>query len=465
MRDGQVEGAYVPIGGISTRKATNVPFLASLTRNARTPINAFAEASERAGGEIVRLNMGPFRPYLVTHPDHVQHVLIQNQPNYVREGMFWEPLAPLLGEGILSDGETWAESRRILQPLFTARYVNSLAEQMAVIINELIEETITPGLPFDISKGISAIVHPTIVRLFFGSKISVADIQRLVPAYDVAVTAKAIRLLMPFVPESVPMPGDRAFRRAIKDIDGVVYPRIREARVRAQEGLGEESTDVVSRLVNARQDVAGEEGDRRIRDDLVAMHGASTETSATALTWAWLLLDAHPGMAAKVYEEIDRVVGGDPVSTAHLPHMPYLRMFVHELLRLYPPGWILPRMAAAADVVGGVAIEAGSTVLLSPYLTHRMAEFWDSPSVFDPDRFAPGWEAGRHRYAYWPFGAGPHVCLGQHLFSMEAPLVIAGILRKYRPVMSLDRPVTPRLASSLRPPSGLTMTLVPRGRS
>ncbi|MDA0633109.1 cytochrome P450 [Nonomuraea sp. MCN248] len=442
-----------------------LPFLSRLTKHHRIPVHALEEASEQAGGELVRLNMGPFRPYLVTHPDHVQHVLVQNQSNFVREGMFWEPLAPLLGEGILSDGATWAESRRILQPLFTARYVNALAEQMGVIINELIDETITPGRPFDISRGISAIVHPTIVRLFFGSKISVADIARLVPAYDVAVTAKAMRLVMPFVPEGVPMPGDRAFRRAIKAIDAVVYPRIREARERARQGLDQDSVDVVARLVKAREDVPGEEGERRIRDDLVAMHGASTETSATALTWVWPILDAHPGVAAKVYEEIDRVVGADPVSTEHLPHLPYLKMFVSELLRCYPPGWILPRKAVAPDVIGGVEIEAGSTVLLSPYLTHRLTEFWDAPSVFDPERFAPGRESGRHRYAYWPFGAGPHVCLGQHLFMMEAPLLIAGILRKYRPVVHIDRPVTPRLASSLRPPPGLTMTLVPAGRS
>lgn len=442
------------IGAVPIR---TLPFLRRLTRHARIPVNAFEEAGTQANGDLVRLSMGPFRPYLVTHPDHVQHVLVGNQPNYVREGMFWDPLAPLLGEGILSDGESWVESRRLLQPLFTAKYVNSLAERMAEIINQLIEDTVVPGRPFDVAKGISAIVHPTIVRLFFGAKISVADINRLVPAYDVAVTAKAIRLLMPFVPELFPMPGDQAFKRAIKAIDEVVYPRIRQARAaRRLDG-----DDVVSRLCRARQDVTGPEGDRRIRDDLVAMHGASTETSATALTWAWPVLQRYPEIAAKLQEEVDRVVGDAPVSTAHLPDLVYLRMFVTELLRLYPPGWILPRKALERDVVGGVVIEAGATVMLSPYLTHRLPRFWDRPLVFDPERFA-GDDVRRHRYAYWPFGAGPHVCLGQHLFMMEAPLLIAGILRKYRPVVHHDGPVTPRLASSLRPAAGLTMTLVPR---
>lgn len=433
-----------------------VPFLSRLARHHRIPIHALEEASTEAGGCLVRLNMGPFRPYLVTHPDHVEHVLTANQANYVREGMFWDPLAPLLGEGILSDGENWAESRRILQPLFTARNVNALAEDMARLIDELIETTIVPGRPFDVSKGMSAIVHPVIVRLFFGGKISMADVNRLVPAYDVAVTAKALRLMLPFVPPQVPMPGDRAFRKAITTIDQVVYSRIAQARLREQEG-----DDVVSRLIRARLDDAGADGDRRIRDDLVAMHGASTETSTTALAWVWPVLQTYPEIAAKVYDEVDRVVGNDPVSISHLPRMPYLKMFVSELLRLYPSGWILPRTALETDVVGGVTIEAGSTVILSPYLTHRLPEFWDRPTTFDPGRFAPGGET-RHRYAYWPFAAGPHVCLGQHLFAMEAPMLIAGILRRYRPQVHLDRPAVPRLASSLRPPSGMTMTLEER---
>ena len=191
------------------RLRQNPPLSQQAHEARRVPVNALEEAGAQADGELVRLGMGPFRPYLVTHPDHVQHVLTTNQPNFVREGMFWDPLAPLLGEGILSDGENWAESRRILQPLFTARYVNSLAERMAESIDRSIDEIIVPGPPLDIAKRMSAIVHPMIVRLFFGEKISVADMKRLGPAYDVAVTANAIRHLLPFVPDRLPLPGDQ----------------------------------------------------------------------------------------------------------------------------------------------------------------------------------------------------------------------------------------------------------------
>ncbi|MFC4113897.1 cytochrome P450 [Nonomuraea zeae] len=441
-------------GGVPVREARTLPFLRSLARHARTPVQAFEDASNRAGGELVRLNMGPFRPYLVTHPDHVQHILKTNQPNYVRSGMFWDPLAPLLGQGILSDGEGWAASRKILQPVFTARYLNSLTERMAEIIDRLVETTVVPGRRFDVAQGISDLIHPTIVRLFLGATISDSDIERLAPAYDTGVTARSIRLLLPFAPERLPLPGDGAFKQAVKTIDEVVYPRIRYARAR-----GGEAVDLVSRLVSARRDEAS--ADRLIRDDMVAIHGAATETSVTALTWVWPVLDAHPQIAAKVYEEVRRVVGRGPVTVAHLPELTYLKMFVDELVRLYPPGWILPRTAARADRIGDTEIAAGSTMVLSPYLTHRLPEFWDRPHEFDPERFAPGNERAGHRYAYFPFAAGPHVCLGPHLFLMEALLLIAGILCRFRPVLHTTGPVTPRLASTLRPPAGLSMTLVP----
>ncbi|QFY11162.1 cytochrome P450 [Nonomuraea phyllanthi] len=446
----------VSLGGVSSRRARTFPFLRSLARHARTPVHAFEEASRRAGGELVRLNMGPFRPYLVTHPEHVQHVLKTNQPNYVRAGMFWDPLAPLLGQGILSEGEGWAASRKILQPVFTARYVNSLAGHMAQIITGLIDVTLVPGRRFDIGELISTLIHPTIVRLFLGATISDEDIGRLAPAYDTGVTARSLRLLLPSVPERFPLPGDRAFKRAIRTIDEVVYPRIQYAKTRR-----EEDADLVSRLVRARPGEA--DADRLIRDDMVAIHGAATETSVTALTWVWPVLDAHPKIAARVYEEVDRVVGRGPVTVAHLQDLTYLKMFVDELVRLYPPGWILPRTAARADHIDGIEIPAGATMVLSPYLTHRLPEFWDRALEFDPERFAPGNDRARHRYAYFPFAAGPHVCLGPHLFMMEALLLIAGILCKYRPLLHTTGPITPRLASTLRPPKGLSMTLVPAG--
>ncbi|WP_327092426.1 cytochrome P450 [Nonomuraea sp. NBC_01738] len=446
-----------------TGKTPAVSMARLMTSAPRDGVSVFERAGQLADGRVVRLKMGPFRPYLVTHPDHVQRVFRERQPYYVRGGMFWDPLEPLLGKGILSDGPEWADSRKILQPLFTARHVNSLAERMAQILDELVASTLQSDVPFDIVDGISRIVHPTIVRLFFGDKLTRADMDRLLPAYNVGVTARAARLMLPFVPQWFPLWGDRAFKRAIADIDQVIYRRIAATRAEP-ESDGQE--DVLTRLWRAYEQAApaGSDGqtDQWIRDNLVSMHGASTETSSTALCWIWPILQEHPQVAEQVYAEIDRVVGDGPVTTAHLPELRYLHQVVQELLRLYPPGWVLPRLAVEDDELGGVPIKAGSTVIVSPYLSHRLPEFWSRPTEFDPDRFSEEQTGKRHRYAYFPFAGGPHQCLGMHLFMMEAQLLIATVLRRYRPQVHTSGPIRPQMAFSLRPPAGLTMTLIPR---
>ncbi|TDC01146.1 cytochrome P450 [Nonomuraea longispora] len=447
----------MPTETTAAREARSIPFYRLVLAHRRSPVKAFEEAARRAAGEIVRLETGLFRPYLVTHPDHVQHLVRHAQPNYLRQGLFWDQLAPVVGEGILSEGDIWRESRDILQPLFTARYVDSLGERMTETIDRLLEQTIVPGKPFDVADTVTRVVHPAIVRLFFGGSISDEDIRRLQPAYNAAITSQAIRLLLPTVPAGFPLPGDRAFRRAFRIINEVVYPRIHEAR--AQDG---DERDVVSALCRARRDEPGMSGDRKIRNDLVSMYGAATETSATVLTWALLSLHNHPEIAVKVQEEIDRVVGGEQVSVAHLPELHYLGMFLQEVLRLYPGGWLMPRRSVATAVVDGVTIRAGSTVITSPYLTHRLADFWDRPLEFDPDRFAATGKPRRHRYAYFPFGGGPHQCLGQHLFMMEAKVYLASLLSRHRVMIDAAGPISPRLATVLQPDRPVTMTLTKR---
>jgi cytochrome P450 len=441
------------------RSVRTLPFYLLLARHLREPVRAFQDAGQAADGRIVKLDMGLFRPYLITHPDHVQHVLKGNQTNFVREGMFWDPLLPLLGDGILADGESWQESRRILQPLFTASRVGGLGELMTRMVAVRVDETLQPDRTVNVMTAVARIVYPVIVRLFFGDKISARDMNELVPAYNAAATATMVRLFLPFVPQSVPMPGDRVLRRAIRAIDDVVYPIVRTARANPDD-----EHDIISALCRARQDTPGVAGDRLIRDDLVAMYGASTETSATALTWALVVLGERPHIAEKVYEEIDRVVGREPITMAHLAQLSYLPAFLRELLRLYPPGWLLPRRLVEPEVIDGVRIRAGATVVVSPYLTHRLRAFWNRPLDFEPERFAEAAEERRHRWAYIPFGGGPHQCLGQHLFMLEGQIVLAEILRRFRPVIRTDRPITPLPATSLRPGSGVEMTLVPVGR-
>ncbi|WP_233512620.1 cytochrome P450 [Micromonospora deserti] len=453
----------IPHDGQShTRRAHSVPLRQVVPSLLRDPARALVEFGERSRGEVVRLNLGSFRPYLVTRPEHLQQVLREKSDNYVRagDGLQWRPLKRLFGEGILSDGEYWANSRHILQPLFTARRIESLVDRLAEAIEDAVDELEAPartGAPVDMGTEQARIVCSAIMRVFFADKISVADAMRIMQAQDAIAWSVMPRIMVPWAPLAVPMPGDRSFRRAVRLIDELLLPTVRASRETAES----DGDDIIATLWRGRTEDGGRLDERQVRNDTVAMVATTTETTISVLTWLWPHLEKDPQVAARLYEEIDRVVGGAPVRREHLRELRYTRQVLDELLRLYPIGWLFPRRAVQADVIGGVPVEAGATIVVSPMITHRMSMFWDRPEVFDPDRFAPERVRARHRYAHFPFGGGPHQCIGMHLFYLEATLIVATVLSRYR--FRLRRRAVPgiKVAAALRPLDRVEVTLRP----
>ncbi|HEX8627366.1 MAG TPA: cytochrome P450 [Catenuloplanes sp.] len=442
----------------SGRAAARVPVYRNAPRLVRDPLPVLEAIGRERAGEIVRLDLGLFRPYLITDPGHVQQVLRDRADNYVREGMLWNPVRRLIGDGISGEGPVWRRRRDILQPLFAGKHIDSLAGQLATAVAEAVDALDGParaGRPIDVDTEMTRIVHGALIRAFFGGGISVADGDRLGAAIATAFTSLGARMVLPFVPNAVPLPGDRAFRRAVRTVDDIMVPLVRHRRT------GHAADDLVGLLCRAVTDDGRPLDDREVRDDVVALFVAATETTAMALTWLWVALDGNPEVARTLRGEVDRVVGAAAPTPAHLSQLPYTRMVLRELLRLYPVAWFLPRSVRRADVIAGVRIDAGSTVVLSPYLTHRLPGVWQDPLAFSPERFAPEQAAGRHRYAYFPFGAGPHQCLGSHLFMMEATLIVATMLSRYRPEPLAAPPVAPRAAVTLRPSRRVEMVLRP----
>jgi cytochrome P450 len=434
-------------------KARSFPLLQTLPGLAREPLAEIERMSRVSDGELFTLDLGASRPFVVTRPDDVQHVLRENAGNYRRDGIFWRPLRRLFGESILSDGAEWQLSRKSLQPVFTTRNVNALADRMAETINGAVE-SLEIGAPLHITSTMADVVNQTVLRVFFGEKISAAQATILAPAFEAVATSFAVRFLLPFLPESLPVPGDRSFRSAVKVIDEVMYELVE--RYRADPGTGD---DVFSALCQTQRDDGSRVEPGWIRDNLVAMFATGTETTTVALTWLWPLISTHPDVEARLRTEIKGVVGTGPVRPEHVAELPYTGQVVQEMLRLYPVGWLFPRVAVEADVVGGVPIKPGATVLISPYLTHRLESVWEQPERFDPDRFAPGAAGRRHRYAYFPFGGGPHQCIGMHVFNLEAQLIIASMLSRFSTSVEVTGPLRPRMGASLRPNQELEMTL------
>lgn len=450
-----------PATGATVTQPHVFPFYRALPRLVKDPVTELARMGTEAGGRVVRLDIGPFRPYLVSHPDHVQQVLKTEWSNFVREGMFWRPLRRVLGHSVFSEGDPWESSRKILKPLFTAKYTASLGESLADIIAESMDELdehARTGRPVDGGYQMMTITNQAVVQVLFGGHISRDTAERLIPEFATCATSIHFRLLLPFAPYSVRVPGDRRFLAAVKKIDDIVLPIIERTGAEADTGAKE----VVSALMRARVGQDGRADVGQIRDDLVNVYGAATETTAMSLTWLWAVLHENPEVNDRLHQEIDDVVGDGPVRPAHVPRLTFLRMVLQEVLRVHPPGWIIPRQAVADTEIGGVRIKAGSQVLVSPYTTHRLPEFWDRPHEFDPERWSPEREERRHPFAFLPFGGGPHVCLGRHLYYLEAPLVIANVLSRYRQVLTNPQRLTPVPGASVRPKEKLMLRLTPK---
>jgi cytochrome P450 len=411
-----------------------------------------------SNGDVVRLELGVMRPFLVTHPAHVQEVLVEKGSLYPRgrDTPLWRSVGRLVGDGILSEGDVWARSRKTLGPIFRRNQIAELVDDMSASIHASVAEldgAARTGAPIDIGRELSRIVAKAIMGVFFADRVTVPDALKIMKAQETIVTAMAWRLLLPRIPWSIQIPGDRQFRAAVQSIDEILLPVVREAR--ANPGSG---ADVLTTL--GREDLS----EQQVRDDVVAMVAVTTETTHVVLTWLFPILAAHPDIADRLYEEIGRVVGTDPVRADHLPQLTYTKQVMEELLRLYPAGWIVPRVAAADDVLGGVRIPEGSTIIVSPYTTQRMTAWWGPDAeAFDPERWTPERMAAepRHRWAHFPFGGGKHVCLGEHLFNLEALILVATLLSRFRFTLTSGADPGMRVAASLRPRQRVKVTLQP----
>jgi cytochrome P450 len=199
--------------------------------------------------------------------------------------------------------------------------------------------------------------------------------------------------------------------------------------------------------------------DRQLRDEMITLLIAGHETVASALTWTWHLLAVTPDADTALYTEVRDVVGDRVPAGDDVPRLVYTRAAFEEAMRLYPPAWVITRRAREDDDVQGYRVPRGALVVLSPYATQRHPDFWSEPERFDPARFLPGAAPDRHRYAYFPFGGGPHLCIGNHFALVEATLMIATIARRYRLEAVPGRSVDVDSGVTLQPRGGLPMLL------
>jgi cytochrome P450 len=419
----------------------------------------FLSETPRLYGPVARYRLGPVQSYLVSHPDGVKRVLQDHVANYTKDHLAYRMMQWIAGNGLVtSQGDFWLRQRRLAQPAFHRQRIGAMAGLMTQATNELLERWVdvaAQGKPLHIGPEMMGLTLRIVGDALFGANMAQATAV-VGQSFDV-LSAQFIKRFRTFniFPPILPTRADRAFRASIKALRGVVQSLITERRK-----SGEDRGDLLSMFMLARDEETGAQmNDEQLVDEAVTMMVAGHETTATTLSWVWALLHQHPEVEAKLHAEVDSVLAGRTPGLEDLPRLPYVRMVVDEALRLYPPVYVLSRKVLKDDELCGFRIRGGSSVDLSPYATHRLPEFWEEPEQFRPERFTPEQAAGRPRFAYFPFIAGPRQCIGNAFALMEAQLIIACVSQRFRLRMVPGYTPTPEPLVTLRPVGGLPMHL------
>ena len=435
-----------------------VPLLGLLPRIRKDPIGLLLEARDL--GDAVPLDLGIRAGVLVNHPDLVKKVLQDNRSNYPKS-ILYEKMRPAFGNGLLlAEGDFWAVQRRLIQPAFSHHRLEGMCRLMVSETQARVAglaAAASAGKVVDMAAEMSAITLSIVVKAMFGAELT-DNLDAIAEAVEVLNEHSNHRFhtLVDF-PLWVPTPRNLKSRGALNHLESIVYRIIRERRSRGGEMA---SDDLLGMLLTARYDDGSAMAERQVRDEVMTIFLAGHETTATSLAWTLELLDANPEAEDRLRSELQTVLGDRDPGFADMPRLPYLRMVFEESMRLRPPVWSFSRTAVAADNLGPCKVPPGALVMLSPYAMHRNPKWWSDPEAFRPERFSPAESEKRPRYAYFPFGGGPRICIGSGFAMAEGALVLACLIRRFHFRLAVPRPVALRPIVTLRPVGGMPMTPV-----
>ena len=423
----------------------------------------FPNLTRRGFEEPILAGRGLLGPYLlVSDPAGVRRVLVENAANYPKSTMDLRFFTAIFGGGLLgSAGEVWKRHRRIMAPAFDPRSVAAYGPAITATAQTFLGrwDGLADGAPVDMAEEMTALTLQVISRTVFSSDSEdIIELVRGTLGRGLETAAQAGLLdLVPVISELRMRARERTMRAASAELDLAVARLARER----EANLASAPPDLLTRLVSAKDDEGGAGlSDKEIRDEIVTIFMAGHETTANTLSWIWYLLALRPAEGARLRAELDAVLGGRAPTGADLPNLRFTRQVVEESMRLYPaaPG-LSSRRVLEDDVICGHKAPKGATVSILPWVIHRHRRLWDDPERFDPDRFSRERSAGRPRFAYLPFGAGPRVCIGQVLAMNEAILLLAALAPHYEPRLAADARVVPRANITLQMRHGLKMIL------
>ncbi len=389
----------------------------------------------RAQGDLPHLRMGRHKLLFVIHPEHVRQVLVTGRQGFEKLQTWESSRRLLLGDGLIaSTGELWKRQRRLMSTFFAPRSIEQYLPVMlaaAEATAQRWESIALSGRPIDMVDEMTRLTASIILRSMFGMDISEERLRTLEGDVEQMILFVNHREMLPLKPPLwAPLPSHRRYQEARARVHALIREVIARRRAEPQATWPD---DLLSKLMLARDELTGETmTDLLVHDESLGIFVAGHETTARTISFLWLALHRNPDVAERLHAELVAVLPRDEAPTLeHLKRLPYTLRTVKEVLRLYPPSPAQPRDPIDDQELGGTRVSAGTYLLLFPYATHRHPAFWDDPERFDPERFSPELEQVRHPFAYFPFGGGPRVCIGNSFAMLEAHALTALLARRF----------------------------------
>ncbi len=398
-----------------------------------------------------------FQPYvLVLDPALIQKSLAQGH-TVMRKDRFTHELSRVLGQGLVtSEGELWRKQRKLVSHAFIPRRIRTYAASMMAATRRSLDDW-SDGQEIPIHKAMAELTLDIVGRTLFDADVR-GTAREVGHALEVISAFYALVLESPIQPpEWWPSPGMFRFRKAVRNVDRIMGEIIEERR-----RSGEDRGDLLSALLQAQDEDGGGMSDQQLRHECITLFLAGHETTSIALANTLYLLSQHPEIESRVHEEAVAVLGDRGATSEDYQRLEYTERVIKESMRLYPPVYTIGRELTEDLELGDYTLHKGDTLLFVQWVTHRSAKCFENPLRFDPDRWLPERAKSIHKYAYFPFGGGPRICIGNHFAMMEAVLVLATLIREFRFELLPGQTLELQPAVTLRAAKDLQMRLVSR---
>jgi cytochrome P450 len=420
--------------------------ISNIARFARDPLNFFESLARE--GDVVPLKLLGKNAVFVSNAELVHQVLVRNHENYTKDDPFWRGVRALMGHSVVTDeGAPWAAQRRPMKRVFDHHSFEWSTPLIGVAVDEMLDawSSRPQDREFDISAEMRSLNLRIGARIISGSDDEMS--QAFGDAFEVWHEVIADFSRVPFPPLNWPSPRRARLREAKKTMEdslfGMLVQRIRDRDEDVQN-------DVLSQLLDA-DDKALVATPEIFRDNVLSLRLGTYENQSTTLSWAWYWLTEHQEIMAKAVAEAREVIGDDEISSDHLPRLGFIDAIVRETLRITPSIWFLMRQAKRADRLGGHVVRPGTVMIMSPYTVQRDPAYWPDPLRFDPDRFLGKGRTEAARFAYLPFGRGPHTCLASNFALQQMVVILAVILRRVDVRSASSAPVRSSPLIAMRP--------------